>query len=66
MIVDARDEAKLPILLNSLSHDALNIFDGLPEPKNTLCDVIADFSAYFGENQASCYDAKHSCGQISK
>ena len=36
MIVDAPDEAKLSILLNSLSHDALDIFDGLPEPKNTL------------------------------
>ena len=52
MIVDACDEAKLPILLNSLSHDALDIFDGLPEPKNTLRDVIAGFSSYFGEKSS--------------
>ena len=36
MIVDAQDAARLPILLNFLSHDALDVFDGLPEPKNTL------------------------------
>ena len=52
MIVDAQDEAKLPILLNSLSHNALDIFDGLPEPKNTLRDVITAFSAYFGEKSS--------------
>ena len=28
---------------STLSHDALNIFDGLPEPKNTLRDVTTDF-----------------------
>ena len=38
--------------LNSLSHDALDIFDGLPEPRNTLRDVIAGFSAYFGEKSS--------------
>ena len=52
VIVDARDEAKLPILLNSVSHDALDIFDGLPEPKNTLHNVTTSFSAYFSEKSS--------------
>ena len=52
MIVDTRDKAKLPILLNPLSYAALDIFDGLPEPKNTLRYVITSLSAYFGEKSS--------------
>ena len=47
LIVKAGDDAKLPILLNSLGQDGLDIYDGLPNPKATYVDCVARLTGYF-------------------
>ena len=47
VIVEALEEAKLPLLLNSLSHDGIDIFDGLPAPIETFEDAIRRLTEYF-------------------
>ena len=47
-ILDASEEQKLPIMLNCLGRDGLDIFDGLPEPKNTYEEAESRFDAHFG------------------
>ena len=47
LVAKATDEQKLPVFLNCLPMDAMQIFDGLPEPKNTLAEAIARFTSYF-------------------
>ena len=47
LIVEARDDAKLPLLLNSLSHDGIDIYDGPPAPKDTFESTVARLTDYF-------------------
>ena len=47
LIIKAEDGAKLPILLNSLGQDGLDIYDGLPDPKVTYADYVAFLNDYF-------------------
>ena len=47
LIIDAQQEARLPLLLNLLGHDGIDIYDGLPEPKDTYETAIARFIDYF-------------------
>ena len=46
-IVKAEEEQKLPMLLNCLGRDGLDVFDGLPEPKDKYSDVLTAFDAHF-------------------
>lgn len=46
-IIDAKEAQKLPLLINSLGRDGIDIFDGLPEPKSTYQDTIDRFEAHF-------------------
>jgi hypothetical protein len=46
-IIGATDEQKLPLLLNSLGHDGLSIFDGLPDPKSTYAEATAQLDKHF-------------------
>lgn len=47
LIIGAAELQKLPLLLNSLGVDGLNIYDGLDDPKNTYSDAIGRLSDYF-------------------
>ena len=46
-IVKASDDQKLPLLLNSLSRDGLDIYDGLPDPKDSYDEAILRFDSHF-------------------
>ena len=46
-IVAANEDQKLPVLLNCLGRDGLDIFDGLPEPKDSYKEAISRFDAHF-------------------
>ena len=46
-IIAADPSQKLPLLLNSLGRDGLDIFDGLPDPKNDYDKAMDKLSAYF-------------------
>ena len=47
VIVAAGADQKLPLLLNSLGRDGLDVYDGLPEPKETYEKAIERFDAHF-------------------
>ena len=47
-IVRAESDQELPLLLNCLSRDGLDIYDGLAEPKTTFEQVFARFEQHFG------------------
>ena len=47
VIVAADADQKLPLLLNSLGRDGLDVYDGLPEPKETYEKAIERFDAHF-------------------
>ena len=46
-IVEAKDEQKLPLFLNSLGRDGLLLYDGLPNPKSTYKETIERFQTYY-------------------
>ena len=48
-IVEAKDAQKLPLLLNSLGRDGIDIYDGLAEPKADYNDAIARFEEHFSD-----------------
>ena len=47
LIAETKDATKLPILLNSLGRDGLDIFDGLAEPKTTYDEAIDRLDNFF-------------------
>ena len=47
VICAATAAQQLPLLLNCLGRDGIDIFDGLPAPKGTLEDVKARFAEHF-------------------
>jgi hypothetical protein len=46
-ITDAKENHKLPLLLNSLGRDGLNVYDGLNKPKDTYATAIDRLKEYF-------------------
>lgn len=48
LIIKADADVQLPLLLNSLGRDGTDIYDGLPEPKNTYPDAVLRLKEYFG------------------
>lgn len=48
LIAETKDSIKLPILLQALGSDGLNIFDGCPDPKTTYTEAISCLQTYFG------------------
>ena len=46
-IVSATDAQKLPLFLNALGRDGTDIFDGLPEPKDTYDAAVDHFKGHF-------------------
>jgi hypothetical protein len=46
-IVSATDAQKLPLFLNALGRDGTDIFDGLPEPKDTYDYAVDRFKGHF-------------------
>ena len=48
LIVPVGKKAKLPLFQNCLGQDGINIYDGLPGPKDDLDDVLERFDQYFG------------------
>ena len=60
-IIDAREEAKLPMLQNALGRDGLSIFDGLLQPpkgKDTYELAIKRFDAYFSSSSSVLLNRK--------
>jgi len=47
LIVSASEAQKLPLLLNSLGIDGLNIYDGLNDPKTTFTNALLRLEEYF-------------------
>ena len=47
LIIKAEVGAELPILLNSLGQDGLDIYNGLPDLKATYADRVAHLTDYF-------------------
>jgi hypothetical protein len=46
-IAKAETGLKAAYLLNAVSRDGLEIYDGLPEPKADYADIIKRFDEYF-------------------
>ena len=47
LIAEAKDSHRTPLLLNALGRDGLDIYDGLPDNKETYTDIVAWFDEYF-------------------
>ena len=47
VIVEAKEEQKLPLFLNCLGRDGLMLYDGLPAPKTSYVDAVARFKEHF-------------------
>ena len=47
LIAEAKDSHRAPLLLNALGRDGLDIYDGLPDSKETYTDIVARFDEYF-------------------
>ena len=52
LIVEAGDEQKLPLLLNAVGRNGLDIYDGLPAPKDSFDTAISRFDTYFSSNSS--------------
>lgn len=46
-IVEAKEKQKLPLLLNAIGRDGLNIYDGLKEPKQSYTDAVTRLKEYY-------------------
>ena len=47
LIAEAKNSHHAPLLLNALGRDGLDIYDGLPDSKETYTDIVARFDEYF-------------------
>ena len=65
VIVAATDAQKLPLLLNALGRDGLDLFDGLPEPKQSYVDVMNRFDLISLADHLYCYCASNSTKHAS-
>ena len=46
-VTHASYKQKRPLLLNALGRDGLDVFDGLPDPKDTYDEAIEQLKAYY-------------------
>ena len=61
LIINAWQEARLPLLLSLLGHDGIDIYGRLPEPKDTYETAIAHFTDYLMRSSpAFSFDARNS------
>lgn len=69
LIVSATDEQNLPLFMNSLGRDGIDIFDGLPEPKDTYENAVLRFETHFTGRTSvlllrkQFYEARQQCNE---